>query len=77
MNQEGKRCDDDQPNAGESKRFLGDICRELVDHNRNAKWLKDLQSGVNVTKEEKVDITNGSLKKILGRMPNWKGPNLV
>ena len=50
-----------------------------VDHNRDAKWLKDLQSEVNVTKQEKVDITKESLKKILGRMPNWKspGPDLV
>ena len=41
--------------------------------------MKDLQSEVNVTKQEKVDITKESLKKILGRMPNWKspGPDLV
>ena len=30
-------------------------------------------------KKQKIDITTGSLKKILGRMPNWKspGPDLV
>ena len=41
--------------------------------------MKDLQSEVNVTKQEKVDITKESLKKILGRMLNWKspGPDLV
>ena len=45
----------------------------------DAKWLKDLQSKVSVTKQGKVDITKESLKKILGRMPNWKSPspNLV
>ena len=34
---------------------------------------------VNVKKQEKIDITTGSLKKIRGRMPNWKlpGPVLV
>ena len=79
LNQEGERCDDDQPDAEESKKFWGDIWSESVDHNRDAKWLKDLQSEVNVTKQEKVDITKESLKKILGRMPNWKsqGPDLV
>ena len=43
------------------------------------KWLKDLQSNVNVTKREKVDITKESLRKIFGKMSNWKspGPNLV
>ena len=36
-------------------------------------------SEVNVKKQEKIDITTGSLKKILVRMPNWKspGPDLV
>ena len=30
-------------------------------------------------KQEKIDITTGSLKKVLGRIPNWKspGPELV
>ena len=30
-------------------------------------------------KQEKIDFTTGSFKKILGRMPNWKspGPDLV
>ena len=74
MNQDGERCDDDQPDAKELKKFWGDIWSESVDHNRDAKWLKDLQSEVNVTKQEKVHITKESFKKILGRMPNWKSP---
>ena len=79
LNWEGERCDDDQPDAEELKKFWGDIWSELVDHNMDAKWLKDLQSKVSVTKQEKVDITKESLKKILGRVPNWKSPspNLV
>ena len=38
-----------------------------------------MRSEVNVKKQEKIHITTGSLKKILGRMPNWKspGPDLV
>ena len=58
------------------KKFWGDIWNETVDHNRDAKWLKDLQSEVNVTKQEKVDIPKESLKKILCKMPNWKSPGL-
>ena len=75
MNQEGERRDDDQPNAEESKSFWGDISSELVDHDRDAKWLKDFQKEVNVTKQEKVDIIKESLKKILGRMLQWKSPD--
>ena len=79
LNQEGERRDDDQPDAEESKMFWGDIWSESVDHNIDAKWLKDLPSEVNVTKQEKIDITKENLKKILGRMPNWKppGPDIV
>ena len=71
--------EDDQPVAEESKQFWGNIWSQSADHKKDAKWLQDLQSEVNVKKQEKIDITTGSLKKILGRMPNWKssGPDLV
>ena len=77
LNHEEERCDDDQPVAEESKQFWGNIWSQSADHKRNAKWLQDLRSEVNVKKQEKIDITTGSLKKILGRMPNWKssGPD--
>ena len=79
FNQEVERCDNEQSDAAESKKFWGDIWSESVDHNRDKKWLKNLQSEVYVKKQEKVDITKESLKKILGRMPNWNssGPDLV
>ena len=35
-----------------------------------------MRSKVNVKKQKKIDITTGSLKKILGRMPNWKSPRI-
>ena len=63
----------------ESKRFGGNIWSKSADHKNDAKWLQDLRTEVNVKKLEKTDITTESLKKILGRMPNWKlpGPDLV
>ena len=45
-----------------------------ADHKKDEKWSQDLPSEVNVKKEEKIDITTGSLKSILGMMPNWKSP---
>ena len=41
--------------------------------------MKNLQSEVSVTKQEKVDITKETFKKNLSRMQNWKspGPDLV
>ena len=79
LDQEEERCDDDQSVGEESKQFWGNIWSQSADHKKDAKWLQDLQSEVNVKKQEKIDITTGSLKKILDRMPNWKspGPDLV
>ena len=74
LNQEGRRCNDDQPDAEELKKFWGNIWSESIDHNRDAKWLEDLESEISVTRQEKADITKESLNKILGRMPNWKSP---
>ena len=36
-NQEGERCNDDQPDAEELKKSWRDIWSELVDYNRDAK----------------------------------------
>ena len=79
VDREEERCDDDQPVAEESKQFWGKIRCQSADHKKDAKWLQGLRSEVNVKKQKKIDITTASLKKILGRMPNWKspGPDLV
>ena len=65
--------------AEESKQFWGNIWSQSADHKKDAKWLQDWRSEVNIKKLEKIDITTGSLKKILARTPNWKspGPDLV
>ena len=76
MNQEGERCDDNQPDAAELKKFWGEIWSESVNDNRDAKWLKNLQSEVSVTTQEKLDINKECLKKILDRIPNWKSRGL-
>ena len=74
LDQEEERCDDNQPVAEESKSFWGNIWSQSADCKKDAKWLQDLRSEVNVKKQEKIAITTGSLKEILGRMPNWKSP---
>ena len=78
LDQQEERCDDDQPVAEESKQFWGNIWSQSADHKKDAKWSQDLRREVNVKKQE-IDITTGSLKKVLGRLPNWKspGPDIV
>ena len=65
--------------AKELKQFWGNIWSQSSDHKNDVKWLQDLRSEVNVKKQMKIDITTGSFKRILGRMPKWKspGPDLV
>ena len=70
LDQEEERCDDDRAVAEESKQFWKNFWSQSADHKKDAKWLQDLQSEVNVKKQVKIDITTGSMKKILGRMPN-------
>ena len=70
LDQEEERCDDYQPVVEESTQFLGNICSQFAYHEKDAEWLKDLQKEINVKQQEKIDITTGSLKKILGRMSN-------
>ena len=77
LDQEEERCDDDQPVAEESKQFWGNIWSQSADHKKDAKWSQDLQSEFNVKKQEKIDITTESLKKIFGRMPKSPGLELV
>ena len=79
LNQEGERFDDDQQDAEEWKELWGDIWSVSVGNNRDAKWLKGLQSEASVTKRKKLDIPKECLKKILGIIANWSspGPELV
>ena len=47
--------------AEESKQFWGNIWSQSADHKKDAKWLQDLRSEVNVKKQEKIDITTGQI----------------
>ena len=53
LDQEGKRCDDDQPVVEESKQFWGNIWSQSADHKKDAKWLQDLRSEVKVKKRRR------------------------
>ena len=79
LDQAEERRDDNQPLAEESKQFWGNIWSESADYKKDAKWLQELSNEVNVKKQDKIDITTGSLKRILISIPNWKspGPDLV
>ena len=73
LDQEEERCEDnDQPMVEELKKFWENIWNQSANHKKDKKWLQDMQSEVNVKKQEKIGIATGSLKKVLGRILNWK-----
>ena len=50
LDQAEESCNDDQSVLEKSKQFWGNIWNQSADHKRDAKWLQDLQSEVNVKK---------------------------
>ena len=54
MNEEGERCDDNLPDTEESKKVWGGIWSEFLDRKRDGKWLKYLQSEVNVKNRREI-----------------------
>ena len=75
LDQEEERCDDDHPVTEELKQFWGKIWSQSAEGCKVVTRVAKLT----LKKQEKIDVTTGGLKKILGRMPNWKspGPDLV
>ena len=48
LDQEEERCDDNKPVAEDSKQFWGNVRSQSAEHKKDAKWLQDLRSKVNV-----------------------------
>ena len=53
LDHEKERGDDDQPVAEELKQFSGNIWSQSADQKKDAKWLQDLRSEVNVKKRRR------------------------
>ena len=50
LDQEEERCDDDQHVAKELNQFWGNTWSQSADHKKDAKWLQNLRSEVNIKK---------------------------
>ena len=70
----GEARPNDVPNAGESKRFWGDIQSVGKGHKQEAEWLKHIQNELRNEKHlpEKVVISTEKVTKQCRKMPNWK-----
>ena len=63
------------PDAEESKHFWSDLWDKNVKHNNKAKWLEEQEKETaSVVRQEDIQISVGSVRQQLRRMPNWKSP---
>eukprot|EP00112_Aurelia_sp_Birch-Aquarium-sp1_P022216 Seg6175.2 transcript_id=Seg6175.2/GoldUCD/mRNA.D3Y31 product="hypothetical protein" protein_id=Seg6175.2/GoldUCD/D3Y31 len=63
------------PDADESKQFWSEIWGKEVEHNREAEWLSDFNKEMeDIRKQQRVEITETKVKKMLEKIPNWKAP---
>ena len=71
----GGNSSGDVPGAEESKRFWGDIWSVEKEHNRDARWLKDLKNENNGEHiQEMVRIGVENVQKQCRKIPNLKAP---
>ena len=74
-NDDGQNNENAIPDADESKRFWSDIWGKEVKHNGKAEWLNDFKQEMGDTpKQQRVEITEPKVKKLLRKVPNWKAP---
>ena len=74
LNGGGNRSSD-VPGAEESRRFWGDIWSVEKEHDREARWLKDLKNESNGEhRQEMVRISVENVQKQCRKIPNWKAP---
>ena len=75
LNKEVHNQKNEIPDAREAKSYWESIWSESKEHNGRAEWLKDVQNTLGDNQgQQRITITVGKLRKIVGEMPNWKAP---
>ena len=66
---------EEKPDKEESRVFWQGIWSEQKKHNTMAEWVSRVKGRLeHVKRQENLNITVGDVKKILGKVPNWKAP---
>ena len=74
-NEDEQNKDNAISDVDESKQFWSEIWGKEVEHNRRAEWLSDFKTKMeNTPKQQRVEITEPKVKKMLRKIPNWKAP---
>ena len=71
----GNNIAGEAPDKEKSKEFWQGIWSEPTKHNTNAEWVNRVKGRLeHVDRQEDLSITADDVKKMLGKVPNWKSP---
>ena len=65
---------EDIPNTEKSRTCWSKIWSAVKEHNKEAKWLIDLNKEIVNSKQQNVGINEDKVKKQCSKMSNWKAP---
>ena len=60
--------------TGKNRTFWSGIWRVKKEHNKEAKWLSNLNEEMVKFEQQNVVINKDKIKKQCSKMPNWKAP---
>ena len=63
----------EKPNAREGKQFMSNIQDNEKEHERNAKWFRELRVEKDNMKQNDISVTE-IIKEQVKKIPNWKNP---
>lgn len=71
----GENNAEEAPDKEESRVFWQGIWSEPTKHNSNAEWVNRVKGRLeHVERQEDLSITVDDVKKMVGKVPNWKSP---
>ena len=69
-----KNINNGKLNAEESKQFWSNIWDNEIEHERNAKRLRELSAEKDKMKQNDINITTEMIKEQVKKILNWKSP---
>ena len=69
-----RNTNNEKSNAEESKQFWSNMWDNEKEHERNAKWLRELRAEKDNMKQRDINITTEMIKDQVKKILNWKSP---
>ena len=69
-----RNTNNEKSNAEESKQFWSNMWDNEQEHERNAKWLRELRAEKDNMKQRDINITTEMIKDQVKKILNWKSP---